>query len=56
MKSKYAKIDKVLMEARYYAAFADGEQGIIDLLDYWLEQWLQYKNYCPVCGTENICP
>lgn len=39
-----------LMEAKYFLAFAHGDDGIIDLLDTWLEDFLFRRNQCPECG------
>lgn len=45
---------KDLLDARYFLALLS-EEELIATLDYWLEQWLYYKDQCPNCGTEKIC-
>ena len=45
-------IDQVLLDMRYEMAFADDtEEAILDLLDYWLSEWLYLKSQCPECGN-----
>lgn len=55
-KNNYSELRYLIRESKYQHAFLNGDPGIIDLLDYWLEQWLELKDSCPVCGTEDPCP
>lgn len=27
-----------------------GDDAVIDMLDYWLENWIHRKSLCPCCG------
>lgn len=33
-------------------ALAGTDEDIINMLDYWLEQWVARKDQCPNCGTD----
>jgi len=41
--------DALVLEACYLIMLSDEEQ-LLYRLDYWLEQWLDRKNSCPICG------
>jgi hypothetical protein len=47
---------KLLVDARYFMAGIDNKNytashdSVTELLDYWLQQWLEAKHTCPNCG------
>lgn len=40
----------IVRNLRYEMALSEGDEGIIELLDLWLENFLFSKSRCPVCG------
>lgn len=47
-------IEKVLLDTRYHMAILEGtDEAYIEMLDYWLENWLYKKSRCPDCGSDN---
>ena len=40
----------IIMDAKYEMAFSEGNEGIINLLDRWLDDWLFRKDHCPKCS------
>lgn len=53
MKKDKEDISELLIDLRYkITLYINDDEAYVNMLDFWLENWLYYKDHCPCCGDK----